>query len=346
VNVSTPFRRVVVLRTDRIGDMLVSTPAMRNLREALPEAHLTLVTSTRSADVLKGWEAIDALEVIDPSLRGARTQLVERLRRAGPDLVFAFTPRSADYWLARSTGAPVRVGFGYRSRPLDFAFARLVLTHAVFSRVPEAVTRAHEVPHHAEELLALLSAVSLPAPKRPMEVPIAAADREWAERLVASRGTGTAPIALHLSHKWLNDGWGADDVTALVRALGDIDDSREVAITIGPEDRGVWESVRGALGSTVLVLDKPSFGRWAAFIGACALVVSPDTAAIHLASATRRPVVGVYATYRFHVFSRQWGPWMVPCRTVPKTRGPSGVRAIASAAASLLGEVAPPGLHA
>ncbi len=340
-------RHVVIVRTDRIGDLLVSTPAIRNVRVALPEARITLVTSPSCADVLKGWDAIDDIVVFDwAAPRNGRAHVVEGLRRAAPDVVCAFTPQSRVYALARRLGAPVRVGFGYRSRPLDHAVARLLLTHPVFSRVPETPAGSHRVPHHAEELLAVVQALGIPAPPRRMEVPIAEADRAWVEALLVKRGATSAPILLHLSHKWLDEGWNSDHVVALIEALVLIGDQRQVAITVGPGDARVWNVVRlnverMATTNRLFVVEHASFGRWAALIASAALVVSPDTGAIHVGSATGRPVFGVYARHRFHVFSRQWGPWMVPCQAVAKTRGTEGVRAIATGVESLLHEVAP-----
>lgn len=39
------LRNILVMRIDKIGDLLVSTPAMRNPRQALPDARITLLTS-------------------------------------------------------------------------------------------------------------------------------------------------------------------------------------------------------------------------------------------------------------------------------------------------------------
>lgn len=338
------FRSVLALRVDRIGDLLVTTPAIRNLRCALPRARITLVTSPLCADVLTGWDALDAIEVFDPADRGeARAHVLGRLRQSRPDVIFAFTPESSVYMLAKRIGAPLRVGFGYQARPLDVAVARCMLTHPVFSRIPEDVERAHEVPHHADELMALLRAVGLPAAQCPMEVPIAQSDRAWAHDLLAHGGIAVPPIVVHLSDKWLDEGWNPGDVVALLDALTRVAGGRQVAATVGPADARVRSAVQPTLAARqdrLLVLENLTFGRWAALIAASALVVSPDTGAIHVASATRRPVVGVYAAHRFHVLSRQWAPWMVPYRALPKERARTGVERIALAAASLLEEMA------
>ncbi len=347
----SPTPRVCVLRIDKIGDLLVTTPALRSLRAALPGAHITLVTSPACADVLRGWDAIDAIEIFDPrARRDVRTDALHRLRALRPDVIFEFTPKSSIYWLARRMGAPVRVGFGYRSRPLDVAVGRLAFTHPVFTDVPEAIDRSNEVRHHAEEMLWLLHAVGLPATPSPMQVPIDDADKAWAAERLASGGCDTPPILLHLSDKWLDDGWDPHDVVSLLDVLARMPartHPREprtlpLVVTVGPSDARVWSAVRPLLAGRSrppLVVENPSFGRWAALISASAVVVSPDTGAIHLASATRRPVVGVYAAHRFHVFSRQWGPWMVPSRTLAKERGACGTQAIADAVEDLLREI-------
>jgi hypothetical protein len=153
----------------------------------------------------------------------------------------------------------------------------------------------------------------------------------------------------------------------LFHALARIDSAgRAVAVTVGPADQETWKAVReawrpegppsngngscacgpgslatvlaGADGGRIAVFDRLTPRRWTALVAAAGLVVSTDTGALHLASATHRPVVGVYAQHRFHVLSRQWAPWMVPNRVIRKQAGPPGVAEIVAAAAALLGE--------
>jgi ADP-heptose:LPS heptosyltransferase len=363
------IRHLVILRTDRIGDLLVSTPAIRNLRRALPDARLTLVTSPDNADVLRGWDAIDAIEPFDARWpRGTRRDWIRRMRQAAPDAVCAFRPWRDDYLLARRLRTPVRAGLAYAARPLDALLARALFTHPLFSFVPESPRSRRQVPHHAEELLAVVRKMGLPAEPVPMDVPVAEKDRRCiGEALRALQLPPRPPIVLHLSHKWLAEGWTAVDVVVLLQALANIDVAgRAVAVTVGPADQETWKAVRtawsaeaaapgfsvpqacgpgnlatvlaGVDGGLVAVFDHLTPGRWTALVASAGLVVSTDTGALHLASATHRPVVGVYARRRFHVLSRQWGPWMVPNRVIRKQAGAPGVEEIAAAAAALLAE--------
>jgi ADP-heptose:LPS heptosyltransferase len=65
-----------------------------------------------------------------------------------------------------------------------------------------------------------------------------------------------------------------------------------------------------------------SLMQWAAVLGAAAVVVSPDTGAVHIAAARRRPVVTLHLAKHYHRCSQQWYPWGVPHAMVIK-RDPS-----------------------
>ena len=57
--------RVLVIRTDKVGDMLLSTPAIKAVRAALPGAHLTVLASVYNEPAIRGWKVPDDIEVYD-----------------------------------------------------------------------------------------------------------------------------------------------------------------------------------------------------------------------------------------------------------------------------------------
>ena len=88
-------------------------------------------------------------------------------------------------------------------------------------------------------------------------------------------------------------------------------------------------------GTLVLARDL-DFPVWGAVLQQAVLVVTPNTAAIHLSSAVGCPVVAVYASERYAVNSRQWAPWMVPHRVLMKDQPGVTIGRIVDAAADLL----------
>jgi ADP-heptose:LPS heptosyltransferase len=81
-------RRVLILRQDAVGDMIVTTPALAYLRAALPRAEIDVVASRRNASLLDGDPRADRVYVNDFTWRGW-ARLLPALRRRRYDVVFA-----------------------------------------------------------------------------------------------------------------------------------------------------------------------------------------------------------------------------------------------------------------
>jgi len=121
--------RVLVRGVNWLGDAVMTTPALLRLREAMPEAHISLLTPEKLADLWLHHPAVDAVHAIGPE-EGA-WQVGRMLREEGFDLALVLPNsfRSAlDAWVAR---VPRRIGYGSQWR-------RWLMTTAVRPR-PGAV---------------------------------------------------------------------------------------------------------------------------------------------------------------------------------------------------------------
>lgn len=106
------LRRILVVRTDRIGDIVLSTPALRALREALPQAEIDLVVQERYASLLEaypGWNRLYTLK--DRDSREEARALAPILRERRYDAAIVGNTAASSYRLARLAGIPVRVGW-------------------------------------------------------------------------------------------------------------------------------------------------------------------------------------------------------------------------------------------
>jgi ADP-heptose:LPS heptosyltransferase/tetratricopeptide (TPR) repeat protein len=73
-----PPRNVLVMRTDQLGDMVTSTPAVRRLRELLPQARLVALTTTGNADFTRTLGVFDEVLVADfPDLTDERRRVMD-----------------------------------------------------------------------------------------------------------------------------------------------------------------------------------------------------------------------------------------------------------------------------
>jgi len=330
-----PFGSVVVFRLDKIGDLLLSTPAISSVRRSLPNARLTLVASPYNHVVADGWDALDEVRVFDRRWSWReKTAFAGRIRAERYDLALVLSAMTDAYLLAFLSGARVRAGVVYSRRVIQRAFAPLLLTDRSVFHIDEAVKRRAAIPHEVEQMLEVVRAAGLAAEPGPLEVTIAAEDRKWAQALLHRHGLAGSLVGFHLSAGWLRDDVTGAAIRGLLDELLTAVPDRAVVLTYGEADRraasaladcaglghepdgGAGDEVRTGWGGRVLVAGDLSFGRWAALLSACHVVVTRDTGSLHLAAALGRPVVAVYEGPTFSHCSQQWAPWRVPCRIV------------------------------
>ena len=311
-------RNVLILRTDHLGDLLLSTPLIRKLRTALPDRRFTLVASPANAPALEGWDAIDEIMVYDARwpLR-QKWQFLRELWLTNWDLCLTLSPRTVAYVLGRLSGAPVRAGLVYSRRILVRLFSPLWLTHTIVSPVDERVAAGETVPHEVVQLEAVGRAIGLPNdPPGPLELPLQLAAQEWAREWLTAQGApATGIVGIHGAFKWLTNGWTTADFLFLVQRVRDLPGVNRVLLTFGPGDKELQTAVESFLAKepdpALLLPGQLPVARWAALVSHCEVVISPDTGSLHLAVALGKPIVAVYEQRKFNHCSSQWAPWQV-----------------------------------
>jgi ADP-heptose:LPS heptosyltransferase len=331
---------VVLSRLDRLGDLILSTPAIASVRRSWPEARVTIVCSPHNAPVVERSPDVDEVVTLPEGM--APAAFGKRFRGAC-DVAIALAPRAGDFALIGATQAPVRVGYTYVRRYLARMSARLYLNRIALSDAdPELSDRnpARPVRHEVDQVLDLVALAGGNARFEELVVTIEESDR----RAVAHVPPGA--IAFHLGLRWCAAGSTLASAQELIRQLRRL--GRPVVVTYGDDARDEAAVVRAA-GVADAVVGGLSFGQWAAVFEKSALVVTVDTGATHVASATRRPTVVVFESRYFELSSREWAPYRVPavCLRKPSSEKPealaaSRAEAVAAVAYLLAAEPAPP----
>lgn len=300
-------RRIVLSRTDRVGDLILSTPAIATIRRTFPQAHVTIVCSPINAIVVEGSPDVDEVLRMDgsrPDAFGARLD--------GIDLAIALAPNAADMRLIAATRAPRRIGYTYARRYLTRVVARRWLTDILVSDADPAMCEwqtRRVVKHEVDQVLELAERAGARELVRELRIVVTDADR------TAVTGIPNDAIVVHLGRRWVERGSNATSLVQLfrdLRALG-----RPLVATYGEDAAALAELVR-ANGVADRVLGGLSFGRWAAAFERAACIVTIDTGATHVASAMRRPTVVLFEHAYFRLNSQEWSPYRVPNAVLQK----------------------------
>ncbi|NUM67049.1 glycosyltransferase family 9 protein [candidate division KSB1 bacterium] len=105
------LRRILLARTDRLGDVILATPAATALKQTFPELEVFFLARRYTAGILEMHPHVDGIICLEEVGTGA---LASRLKKCGFDAVVALFPRPQQAWSFLQAGIPLRVGTGYR----------------------------------------------------------------------------------------------------------------------------------------------------------------------------------------------------------------------------------------
>lgn len=300
--------RIVLIRTDRIGDLILSTPAIATVRASFPEAHVTMICSRYNRVVMERNSDVDELvtlsEDVKPGIFGARFR--------GADIAIALAPRSVDLAIAGGTRAPLRVGYTYVRRYMARVTAPFYVNRLMISEAdPDLSERDphRHVRHEVNQLLDLVALAGANARIDRLRLEITDEDRAASAYLPAN------PVVLHLGLRWFREGSTLDSTLQLMKQLRRF--GVPLVVTYAPECEQYVKQIAESRLADVLLGGLP-FYRWAAVLERACVVVTVDTGATHVASAVRRPTVVAFEHRYFRLNSQEWAPYGVPHVQVQK----------------------------
>jgi lipopolysaccharide heptosyltransferase II len=306
--------KILLIRLRLIGDVVFTTPIIRALKRAMPDARLAYLVERESAAVVAGNPNLDEVIVI-PRSRGLSrivddARLAWRLRKRRFDLVIDMHGGPRSGWLTLATGAPQRIGYEIAGR--SWMYTRRI-------RRPRELRPRHSVINQWDLLQAIEGwTVEGPDPVRDAVemAPDPVSERRVAERL-ASAGVnpGHHLIVVHVSAGNPFRRWPEDAFVRLVAGLAGVAE-RRLVLSSGPSDRAAANRIaRGArelLGTeqACRVLDYGDFdlAELRALVARSRLFIGGDTGPLHVAATTATPVVAVFGP----TLPARSAPWRDP----------------------------------
>jgi lipopolysaccharide heptosyltransferase II len=174
--------KVLVINPYGIGDVLFTTPVIRNLREAYPQAEIAYLANRRTADLIRSDPDIARVFVYERDEFVGNYQkyfgLYNSIRQERFDIVFDFSLNSSFGFLSAACGIKKRVGFDYRKRG-----------QFLTDRVPLS---GFEGKHIVEYYLDLLRLARIPVKTKEMKLDVPSKDIQWAQDWLNRHGIGPA----------------------------------------------------------------------------------------------------------------------------------------------------------
>jgi lipopolysaccharide heptosyltransferase II len=306
--------RLLVIRPDRLGDVILSTPTLEVIKKRYPKVRLTVLVRAGVAPLLKGLSSVDEVLIFDPEKRHAGFQgfwrLVEDLR--GGEFEFSVALQS-NWKIAVASylaGIPRRVG------PLSKVHSYLFYNLGLRQR------RSQVEMHESDYNLQLLKRVGVEVSSRVIstQVHLSQAGVRQAEVWLSEKGwtpEGGTTLIIHPGMGGSALNWPETHYHDLARSL--VSESFQVIVTGGPQEVPLLDEMEKALSSRLtsasgrLIFFKNTGSLGVDFLAGlfshAQLVVAPSTGPLHLAVALQIPVVTFFPPIRVQSAVR-WGPYL------------------------------------
>jgi len=312
-------RRVLAVRLDNLGDVLMTTPALAALRESLPQASLTLLASPAGAALAPHLPMIDeviayrAPWVAHPALArtpvGAEDRaLIEQLAAGCFDAAVVFTT-------CTQSPLPAALVCALAGIPERLAHCRENPYRLLTICAPETDRVAPGMRHEVQRQLQLVERIGCSTCDERLRFMLRPAD--LAQLAQACEGTGFDPgspyVVVHPgasapSRRWPAERFGAA-AAQLARATG-----RSVVFTGGPDEQVLVAAAREACRvPSWSFAGRLELGAFAALIAGADLLMTNNSGPVHIAAALGTPVVDCYA-----LTNPQHMPWHVPARVLSR----------------------------
>jgi lipopolysaccharide heptosyltransferase II len=290
-------RHILIVRTDRIGDVILTLPVVAALRAHEPRARISMLVREYTRELVEGQSGVSGVIVVDDAgVRKPFVRLLRELREAKVDIAIVAFPRfriAALLWLA---GIPLRVGTGYRW--YSFLFNRRVFEHRKTGSKSEASYN-----------LGLLEPLGCPAPSSlSVSIRLSAHHRRSAQALRRTLAiTGRDRLAIiHPGSGGSARNWPVENFSALAKMLAER--GCRVVVAGTESERPLVERMSRLAGSRVMtVIGGQSLMEYAALIESAAVFIANSTGPLHLAAAVGVPVIGFYPNDRV-MGPVRWGP--------------------------------------
>ncbi|MBP1654891.1 MAG: glycosyl transferase family protein [Bacteroidetes bacterium] len=295
--------RILVVRTDRVGDVVLATPLIRALRRTFPDAHIAALVRPYTRDVLLHNPHLNEILVDDPdgahAGRSGFWDQVGMLRSRKFDTALLLLPTERMAWMLLVAGIRTRIGVGTKLYEV-LTFMRTVSRHKY---IP--------LRHEADYCLDLGRAIGVRTSDLAVELFLTEGERRAADARLRAAGnaeTGTMLIGMHPGSGKSAPNWRIERYVELAGALLERYPAARIVVTGSEAERDFSRRFR-ATGSERVIdfVGALTLRDLMGVISRYSLLVSASTGPMHLAAGLGVPTLSLFCPLTA-CSPRLWGP--------------------------------------
>jgi len=291
---------ILVTRTDRIGDVVLSTPVLEALRTRFPFAMIAMMVSQETRELVQGNPNLDEVIVYDKkgeehSWYGT-WKFARKLRQKEFDIAIHLHPTNRVHWVSFLAGISVRLGYRFKNYRL--------LTHAIPHLKHEGLK--HEAEYNFDLLRPL--GIEMPSELRTY-VPLPESAFHDLEEMKRAEGlNGCSYFAINPGASCPSKMWPASRFAELTDQLNQQFGFPVVLIGGSGEQSISDQMIRWMKTKAINMTGRLSLSQTAWLLKDARLLISNDSGPVHIANAVGTPVISIFGRKQPGLGPKRWGP--------------------------------------
>lgn len=277
-------KNIIISRTDKIGDLVLSVPAISTVKKMYPNAKLYVLVRRYNMEIVKGFTFIDGVLAIDDY---TKKELYKKLKQIKADVFIALYSDNTVLKLALKSGAKYRVG--PLSKPLSF----FVYNYGIKQKRSESIKNEAEynldlIKHLDEELFY----------KQKITVDKLQYGRTNHNKALDFLNENNIYnyILIHPFSGGSTKNYTVDEYIRVIKGINKENENLQIVVTASMDDKAEAERIAKEC-SNVFVFSAASILELAAVIDKCKVYIGAGTGPSHIAGNLCKPSVCIYPNY-------------------------------------------------
>lgn len=291
------FKNILVVRTDRMGDVVLTIPSIRALRQTFPSARISLWVDRSTKDLVEGLPFIDEI-ILEDKTAGWRGyfRCVAALRKKKFDLAVIYHTKKRTNIACFLAGIPHRLG--YKNNKFGFLLTQPIVDERYLG-----------TKHEAEYCMDLLKAVGVKIWNLKLQVALHEDAEAWAERFfIDQKLVGRPVVVLHPSASCFTRFWPIGSYAELASRI--VKEHKASILIVGEKNvQPTAAKIMAHAGPGVIDLTgKTSLSQLVSILKRCQVLISNDSGPVHVGAAVGIPVISLFLRSQPGINPQRWRP--------------------------------------
>jgi heptosyltransferase-1 len=299
------INKILLIRLRRIGDVILTTPAISTLKEGFPAASISYIVEKPFRDLVEGNPNLDKVIVLERKQSLSEFfKLIRLIRKEKYDVVLDFHGGPRASLITLLSKAKLKVG--YRIKYKNFIYK---------IKLPRRPKEGHF--HSVESHINLVRALGVDVkPIPPLYLPQAKkTEVEKVKKFIEENTLGGYKIiTVHISAGNKFRDWGVENLVKLTSLLGQQSDVKIVLLGTSEDQRAEEEILKKSKASLLSLVGKLNLREVKDLISHSSLFVGPDSGPMHIAASTSTPIVALFGP----TLPAHFAPWQAKAFVIEK----------------------------